>query len=155
MTSPIPAIEAYMTPSPHSVGADQTLATARTIMRKYKIRHLPVMRAGRVIGIVSTRDLDFVEALAEIDPEKVTVEEAMSQEPYCVAPETPVDEVALEMAKQRYGCAIVKKGDKLFGIFTTVDGMRLLGETLRRATAREAKPAPSRRARASGNARVV
>ena len=147
MSSRMPTVESYMTPSPHSIGADQTLALARVLMRKHKIRHLPVQRAGKLIGLVSSRDIDFVEALAGVDPEKVTVEDAMSQEPYCVQPNSPLDEVAIEMSRRRYGCAIVTKGEKLIGVFTTTDGMRLLGETLRRVAASAKKATPAPRAR--------
>ncbi len=132
MSSRTPTIDNYMTASPHSIGADQTLATARMLMRKHKIRHLPVMRAGTLIGLVSARDLDFVEALAGVDPEKVSVEDAMSQEPYTVSPEAPLDEVALEMSRRRYGCAIVTKNNKVVGVFTTVDALRALCAVLRR-----------------------
>ncbi len=154
MNQHIPVVAAYMTASPHSIGADQTLATARTLMRKHRIRHLPVMRAGKLIGLVSQRDLDFVESLAGVDPEKVVVEDAMSQEPYCVHPDTPLDEVAIEMSRRRYGCAIVMRDGKLIGMFTTVDGMRILGETLRRsvADAQRPLPPPSHRRSASKHA---
>ena len=145
----MPVVESYMTASPHSIGADQTLSTARVLMNKHKIRHLPVMRAGKLIGLVSSRDLDFVEAVAGVDPAKVTVEDAMSQEPYCVPLGTPLDEVAIEMARRRYGSAIVVEGEKLRGVFTTVDALRVLGETLRRLAAADVKPlAAPRQARA-------
>ncbi|MEI8254714.1 MAG: CBS domain-containing protein, partial [Deltaproteobacteria bacterium] len=147
MSPRIPVVETYMSASPHSIGGDQTLATARTLMRKHKIRHLPVMRAGKLIGLCSARDLDFVESLAGIDPEKVVVEDAMSQEPYCVPPDAPLDEVALEMSRRRYGCAIVLRDGKLTGMFTAVDAMRILAETLRRSAAGADKPLPPPRSR--------
>lgn len=143
MTAPaIPTVDMFMSPLPHSIGADQTLTTAHLIMRRHKIRHLPVMRAGVVIGLLSSRDLDFVEALAGIDPDKVMVEDAMSQDPYCVERTTPLAEVALSMAQHRYGCAIVKDGAHLVGVFTMVDGMRVLGELLRRETVVHAQVPP-------------
>ena len=58
-----PLIRDYMTESPHSIGANQTLATAHEMMRAHQIRHLPVLRAGKLVGIVSQRDLYLVETL--------------------------------------------------------------------------------------------
>jgi acetoin utilization protein AcuB len=136
-----------MTPMPHSVGLEQTLATARSLMLRHHVRHLPVLHAGRLVGILSSRDIDYLSALRDIDPERVTVEEAMSQAPYTVAPSTPLDEVALTMARERYGCALVTEHDKVVGIFTTVDGMRLLGESLRRLAANAKAPVAARTTR--------
>ena len=80
----------YMTPSPHSIGRDQTLATAHRLMRKNGIRHLPVLDGGVLVGLVSERDLRFIETLQEVDLGVVRVEEAMSPDPYFVHADTPV-----------------------------------------------------------------
>ena len=61
-----------------------------------------------------------------------SVDEVMTPEPYTVRPEAPLDEVVLEMAEHKYGCAIIEQGNgKVVGIFTAVDGLRELGERLR------------------------
>jgi acetoin utilization protein AcuB len=49
-----------------------------------------------------------------------------------VRPDTPVDEVAREMADRRYGCAVVIEGGKVVGVFTTTDALRALSELLDR-----------------------
>lgn len=121
----------YMTVCPHTIGHDQPLSRARQMMRQYGIRHLPVLDGGRLVGIVSSRDLDFVESLRDVDPEKLTVEEAMSQEPYTVSPHTPLEQVATTMADHRYGSAVVIEGNQVIGVFTTVDALRALADTLR------------------------
>jgi acetoin utilization protein AcuB len=126
------AVGRFMTTSPHSIGRDQSLETAHTMMRTHAIRHLPVLEAGKLAGIVSQRDLYFVESLAPIDPRTVKVEDAMSQETYSVRPDTPVDEVAREMADRRYGCAVVIENNKVVGVFTTTDALRALSELLDR-----------------------
>lgn len=123
-------IRDVMIPSPHSIGVDQTLETAHALMRKYNIRHLPVLRGGKLVGIVSSRDLYFIESLREVNPSNVTVEEAMSQVPYVVAPDTSLSEVVREMAANRYGSVVIMDGTHLAGIFTTTDGMQLLASML-------------------------
>ena len=62
-------VYSYMTPSPLTIGRDQTLATAHDLMRKHDIRHLPVLDGGVLVGIVTDRDLHLVESLAGTDPE--------------------------------------------------------------------------------------
>ena len=68
----------YMTPSPVTVGRDQSLAVAHDIMRKHRIRHLPVLDAGALVGIVTERDLRLIESIAGTDPNATLVEDAMT-----------------------------------------------------------------------------
>jgi len=130
MSKPIPSIQKYMTTSPHTIGVEQPMSEAHDIMRRYRIRHLPVLSGGRIVGIVSAGDLHLVEAVGDVDPKKVLVEDAMTQEPYCVPPEAPLDEVVMTMASQKYGCAIVAQNHKVVGIFTTVDVCSAFAELL-------------------------
>lgn len=120
----------FMTVQPHSIGADQTLARAKTVMQEHHVRHLPVLHGGRLVGIVSQRDVALVETLEDVDPRLVTVSDAMSTSVYSVAPETPLQQVVKEMARRRYGSAVVMRGHKVAGIFTTVDACRALASLL-------------------------
>jgi len=121
MSKSIPAIQKFMTTTPHSIGADQTLAHAHAVMREFRIRHLPVLVGGKLVGMVTDRDLRFIETLRDVDPAKVPVEDAMVTDVYSVEPETPVDEVVREMAQHKYGSVVVMQNQKVVGIFTTVD----------------------------------
>jgi acetoin utilization protein AcuB len=116
----------FMSVCTQSVGRDQTLATAHRLMREHRIRHLPVLDGGVLVGVVTDRDLRFIETLRDVDPDKVLVEEAMTAEPYFVPPNASVKDVAAEMAKHKYGCAIVMEGPKVVGIFTTTDALHAL-----------------------------
>jgi acetoin utilization protein AcuB len=130
MSKPIPAIAKFMTVSPHSIGREQPLSEAHKLMRTHDIRHLPVLDGGRLVGVLSERDLALIESLGDVSPSTVSVEEAMSSNVYSVHPETALDEVVLEMASQKYGSAIVMQNAKVVGIFTTVDACRALHELL-------------------------
>lgn len=130
MSKPIPQIQKYMTFSPHTIGAEQPMVQAHRTMREHHIRHLPVLHAGKIVGIVSDGDLHLIETLKDVDPEEVRVEDAMTQAPYTVAPESPLDEVVGQMAEHKYGCAVVVQNDKVVGIFTTVDVCRAFAEML-------------------------
>jgi acetoin utilization protein AcuB len=118
----------YMTSSPHSIGYDQSLTQAHHVMREHHIRHLPVLRAGRLVGLVSDRDLAFAENLKDVDAAKLRVDEAMTATPYSVAKTTRLGDVAREMAEHRYGSAVVMENDHVVGVFTTVDALRALAD---------------------------
>ena len=130
MSKAIPHIERYMTPGPFSIGQEQSLAQAHKLMRDYQIRHLPVLHGGKLVGVLSDRDLHLIETLRDVDPERVTVEEAMSPTVYTVSPRAPLDEVVREMARHKYGCAVVEDGGKVVGVFTTVDALRAFADVL-------------------------
>lgn len=124
-------VKDFMSLDPHTIGADQPMAVAHRIMRTDRIRHLPVLSGGRVVGVVSDRDLHLIETLDDVDPAQVTVEEAMTPNPYCTGPETPLEEVVTAMADHKYGCAIILRDNKVAGVFTTVDACRACAELLR------------------------
>jgi acetoin utilization protein AcuB len=131
MTKAIPLIRRYMTTCPHSIGSDQTLSRASSVMSDLKIRHLPVLEGGRLVGLLSQRDIQMVETLAGVDPEKVLVSDAMSSNVYSVSPDDGLDAVVAEMAEHKYGSAVVLQNEKVVGIFTTVDVCLALAELLR------------------------
>lgn len=128
-----PKVYKYMTPSPHSIGREQTLAQAHTIMRANHIRHLPVLDGGVLVGLVSERDLRFIETLRDVELAVVKVEEAMAPDPYFVNVDTPVRDVAAMMIEHRYGSAIVVDKGHVVGIFTTIDALRALVDLEKKA----------------------
>lgn len=128
MSKPIPPISKYMTTTPVTIGDDQTIAAASRVMHEHRIRHLPVLHGGKLVGILTTRDVALIETLKDVDPKVVTVEEAMTQMPYTTSPDTPVDQVAAEMAEHKYGAAIVTQNDHVVGVFTSVDACAVLAE---------------------------
>jgi len=120
-----------MTTSPHTVGSDQTLSQAHAILHEHRIRHLPVLRGGELIGMLTERDLALIGAIKGVDPHVIMVEEAMSTGIYSVSPNSPLDEVVSEMASKKYGSAVVVQNGKVVGIFTTIDVCTAFSELLR------------------------
>ena len=106
------------------------MSVAHRLMREYKIRHLPVLRGAKIVGLVSDRDLNMVETLKDVDPRQVLVGEAMTQDPYQVSPDTALDEVVSTMANGKLGSALVTQNGKVVGIFTTVDACRAFSDLL-------------------------
>lgn len=130
MSKAIPKLQKYMTTTPVTIGKGQTLAAAYKIMKEHRIRHLPVLDGGALLGILSDRDLHFVESLRDVDPEKVLVEDAMTPEVYTVSPDSGLDEVVGEMAQHKYGSAVVMHAGRVVGIFTAVDALSAFAELL-------------------------
>jgi acetoin utilization protein AcuB len=126
-------IHRFMTPTPHTISTRQTLAEAHQAMRERGVRHLPVVVDGKVVGVVSQRDLYLLETLRGVDVGRELVEEAMSDEPFVVAPDASLDEVAEAMANSKHGSALVVDGAMLVGIFTSTDALRALVTLVRRS----------------------
>lgn len=122
----------FMTVGPVVIGKDRPLAEAHRMMRERNIRHLPVVDAGTLVGVVSQRDLYLLETLKGVDPATEIVEEAMTHEPFTVSASTPLEEVAAAMAERKYGSAVVVDRGAVIGVFTTVDALRALATLLRR-----------------------
>lgn len=117
-----------MTPVAYSVGDDQTLAEASFRMQELGVRHLPVMRGSRLVGIISERDVAVLKARSTAFLDELRVSDAMTRDPYHVPSKTPLSEVARTMAEHRYGVALVVDDGEVKGIFTTTDGMRVLAD---------------------------
>ncbi len=126
----VPIIEKYMSTAPHTIGIEQTLAKAEKVMHEYRIRHLPVLDGGKLVGILSERDLKMVESFKDVNPEAVKISEACSEDVYIVSPKAPLTEVCAEMAMHKYGSVLVVDNKKLVGIFTWVDALRAFNELL-------------------------
>lgn len=128
MSKPIPPIQKYMTTTPHSIGAEQHLNVALEMMKKYGIRHLPVLKGGTLTGILTDRDVKLVLGIQGVDPSKTTIDDVSTEEIYITAPTTPLNEVVSQMAEKRIGSALIVQNHKLVGIFTSTDALRVLGE---------------------------
>lgn len=122
-------MQEVMTPAPHTVGPDQSLAIALELMRKHDIRHLPVRHEGRITGILSERDINFALRVEKANATDLTVESALTPEVFSVLPSTPLADVAARMGSERIGCALIEDDlGKLLGIFTAVDACRVLAQ---------------------------
>lgn len=119
-------IREFMTVSPHTIAIERTLSDAHKLMREHGIRHLPVLEGGRLVGIVSQRDLHLIETLRDVDPAEVKVEEAMTQDVLEVDPSASVARVARTMAERKLGSAVVTRGGEIVGIFSTIDALYAL-----------------------------
>ncbi len=151
MPSPSPpAVAAYTPRAPYSVGPKEPLGNARRLMEKYFIRDLPVRAEGKLVGLLSERDLRLVWKLTHPPPETLDVEQAMTAEPYTVTSSDSVDEVVRVMLERGIDAAVVlDDAGHITGVFTATNAMEALVDLLepkRTRPGERSKPAQTRRA---------
>lgn len=125
-----PVISKYMTTQPQSIAPDATVEEACMLMKKKGIRHLPVVKGEKVVGLLSDRDVKLISGFEEVDAAEIRVADVCASNPYVVKPDAELGDVAATMASKHYGSAVVVDNGKLVGIFTTVDACRALTDVL-------------------------
>ena len=128
----MPIVGAVMTSFPYFVEADDTATTLERMMDDHDIRHLPVQENGKVVGIVSERDLHHhvKRAASQSVKDKILARQMMIPDPYIVPFRAPLHEVVFEMAKRRIGSVLVQRQGKLAGILSAMDVCQIFGEYL-------------------------
>jgi acetoin utilization protein AcuB len=124
-------VEDSMTREVVTLSPEATAAEALALCRETRIRHLPVLEEGRLVGIVSDRDLRSA-APALGDPGraealgKIRVSDVMARDVMSARPGDPIEEAAHAMRERKIGCLPVLDGDELVGIITSSDVMEAL-----------------------------
>lgn len=126
----VPTVSEYMARTVHTIGQEQPLEKAKEIMEKHSVRHLPVQHGGKVVGVLSLRDIQMFEQ--QEDGLKQAIFDVMTQDPFIVTPDTNLDVVAKKMEQHKYSCVIIAVEDKVQGIFTYVDALRALIDAYQR-----------------------
>ena len=115
-------VREFMTSMPHSIGKDLPISKAREMMSKYLCHHLPVLEGGRLVGILSNRDLQQMARVSA--SEDLSVEDVMTEDPVFVEPTEDVFQVAMLMHQKKIGSVIVSATtDSKWGIFTATDAL--------------------------------
>lgn len=120
-----------MTRGPATIEVTASVAAAHEMMRTRHCRHLPVVKDGELVGVVSERDLFVLGSLSGADDDIDVVGEAMSKHVYTTTPDAKLRDVARVMAAERYGSAIILENGRISGIFTATDAFRHLVAALR------------------------
>lgn len=132
-------MQTYMTASPHTINSGLPLKKAKELMKKYGVRHLPVQVAGHLVGVVTDRDLKLGASFDRA--ENLLVDDIMTPDPYAVQLNASLSDVVREMARKKFGCAVIQDRDgKVAGIFTATDGLRAFAALLgKKPAARKGK----------------
>lgn len=113
-----------MTPDPECVSPDHTVAQALEIMTRRNCRHLPVLDQGRLVGIVSNRDLVGHSGPAPLR-ERATVT------PVMIRPDARAEVAAGLMMRKRINSILVVRQGRLVGIVTSFDLLDSLAQQTR------------------------
>lgn len=113
---------------PVTIEADAMLEDARRLMAEHRIRHLPVVERGKIVGILS--DADLGPHVGQLPRTKVNG--AMTANPTCVAPDVDAAVAARMMLEHRVRALPVVDGETVVGIISASD---ILEEYLRAARA--------------------
>lgn len=128
-------VEEYTTPDPVSINEDMSFADLLKLMTSEGFRHLPVLRDGEPVGIISDRDVRLFAGMPAADRDGLTAADIMSDDPVRVDASEPLDQVALLLSDKKISSLIVMEGDDFLGIFTATDALNALIELLREAAA--------------------
>lgn len=115
-------VEQFMAVDLYTVRPEDILDLAASLMHWRHVRHVPVEDdAGRLIGIVSHRDVLELFALGRIQHGQLVIRDVMKTDLITVKPETPTLEALELMREKRIGCLPVIKDEKLVGLITAYD----------------------------------
>ena len=127
-------VEEFTTPNPVTASEEATLDELNRLMKKHDVRHIPIVRGARVVGIISDRDCRVASGLSQNEKRLVRAADIMATDPVTVSAGESLDEVAFEMSENKIGSVIVNdENDKFLGIFTITDALNALIEIARNA----------------------
>ena len=110
-----------MTTQPASVERSRPVAEAARLMRDQNVGSLPVVEEGRLIGMITDRDI-VVRLVAEgRELESTSVGEAYSDQPVTVEPQQDIDDALTLMARYQVRRLPVTEGDRLIGMLAQAD----------------------------------
>jgi CBS domain-containing protein len=115
-------VDEVMTRRLVTIGPEQDLVFAHSLMLWSNVRHLPVLKNGDLVGILSDRDLlhDMAERATDPNPTAV-VADVMTTPVETAGPDEDLGMAAARMAVKRIDCLPVIDGGKLIGIVSTTD----------------------------------
>lgn len=127
-------IEDRMTRDPVTIRPDQTIGEALVLMFEHDIRHLPVVEHGKVVGMVSDRDIRQRLGKASLAARhreeerrqlRLPVREIMTTHLYTVEKTTPLADGVKLMVEHKIGAVpVVDSKQRVIGIFSELDALR-------------------------------
>jgi acetoin utilization protein AcuB len=120
-------VKLWMTSNVFTVNSSQPIVEVEQMMRENRIRQVPVLDNGKLVGIISREDL-FRAMPSIFDPSispetfdqagRIEAASVMTRFPMTVEPSTPLEQAALLMRTHKFGSLPVMQGEELVGIIT-------------------------------------
>lgn len=123
-------VKSKMTANPFTISPDQTIPDAHEIMAEHGVKRLPVMKNGKLVGIVSKEDITQASpskattfSMGEITYllSKTKISQIMSKNPITISSNALLEEAALLMRNNNVSFLPVVDDNKLVGIITESD----------------------------------
>ena len=132
-------VAAIMSQNVITLNHSDELLTAEKLFKKHHIRHIPVIKGDKLIGMLSYTDLlrisfaDAIEDNSESEVETIvynmfTIEQVMAKNLITISSKSTIKEVAQILSKKEFHALPVVEGSKLVGIVTTTDLINYLLE---------------------------
>jgi acetoin utilization protein AcuB len=138
-----PLVRDFMTPNPTTLTPDQPLLQAVLTMRSLSIRHLPILQDGKLVGLITDRDVarvspSILSAVSQDEYnqvfEQTMIQRVMAKRPVSVAPDQPLADAVNLLHENKWGCLPVVENEQLVGIITIIDILRYTLSTLATAS---------------------
>ncbi len=126
-------VREIMMGSPVTLKPDETLDLANDVISLGRIRHIPIVEDGRLVGLLSERDMMGAAATTIFGLKRksksallksVLIKDVMKRKVVTVKPDTSIKDVAHLMKEKKIGCVPVVNEGSLVGLVTTTDILR-------------------------------
>lgn len=125
-------VEEFTTPDPITATETTSIEALISLMKGNGVRHLPILRGTKVVGIVSDRDVKVASGLNSSEKMMIEARHIMATDPVTVNSATSLEDVAFQMSNSKIGSVIVNdEEDQFLGIFTVTDALNALIEVAR------------------------
>lgn len=126
------AVSDFMTKDLVTVRESDDIALAESLLRLGGIRHLPVVRGGKLVGILTQRDILRSGSSGKTGARELPVSDVMTREPTTIRPAMGLAIAARLMLERKFGCLPVCEDDgTLVGIVTEADFVRFAADVVR------------------------
>lgn len=119
------AVRDLMTPMPQTIGFDISVAKALVMMEEHACHHLPVLDGGKLVGVLSDRDLSMARYSSNDIKAEHLIKDLMTDMPITIDPSAEISTAIRAMLDNKINSLIVRaeKGQP-WGILTSTDLLR-------------------------------
>ena len=135
----VPAVRQFMTSPVTSLPSTARLLEAGLLLRAGRIRHIPIIDEGQLVGILSDRDIQRCtpSMLTRVTAdeynaifENTVVARVMTRDPQHISPDESLIAAASQLRSQKLGCLPVVENGRVVGIITKDDMLAALVQLL-------------------------